>query len=81
MLRRFLGRSKRGAWIADPNCESCEGSGKIYGGDIAVFNSRTMEVEQADDVSMCGCCEWDEPDPDFDRDDRLSGGGRDQDDE
>jgi hypothetical protein len=58
----------KGHWVWDKNCELCEGEGKIFDGNFASFNSRSMEMSAGESYCPCECAEFVEPDPDYGRD-------------
>lgn len=57
----------KGKWICSKSCEICEGKGMIEDGMEGFINSR-MEQDCRDTYSPCPEAEWDEPDPDYGRD-------------
>ena len=38
-------------------CPECDGEGQHFAGNVAKFNSRTMEVEAGEEYETCGRCE------------------------
>lgn len=56
-------KSSKGAFICSPDCETCEGTAKVFAGMEGFVNQR-MEQDCRDTFEPCPNAEWEEPDPD-----------------